>query len=108
VSPQARTRWLLALGLLAATTGVGLVSAQRVREQLDVIEACEATGAGDFATALARTDGRTGASETGRAAAECRCLALLATQQAAHADCSPACSRTRSRRLGATADLAIH
>ncbi len=63
----------LALGL----AGAGLVSADRVRSQLAVIDACEAMERGDFAAALARTQGRADASETGRAAAECRCLALI-------------------------------
>ncbi len=69
----------VAAGLCLAGVGVGLVSAERVRSQLAVMEACDATNRGDFARTLADTQGRVDASETGRAAAECRCLALIAT-----------------------------
>jgi hypothetical protein len=65
--------------LLVVAGGVGLVSYQRARDQLAVIEACEATETGDWAAALEGTQDRLGADATGRAAAECRCLALLAT-----------------------------
>jgi len=74
------TRRTLVLGAAALALGVagaGFVSAQRVRDQLAVIDACEAGERGDFAAALAGTDGRVAASETGYAAAECRCLALI-------------------------------
>jgi hypothetical protein len=58
---------------------IGTISIARTRDQLKVIGACEAASQGDNARALAETEGRTGASETGRAAAECRCQALIAT-----------------------------
>jgi tetratricopeptide (TPR) repeat protein len=79
VSPRALAT--IAAGLGLAVVGVGLVSAERVRDQLAVMGACEATGRGDFETALAGTQGRVGTSETGLAAAECRCLALVATDR---------------------------
>jgi hypothetical protein len=63
---------------LALAAAVGLVSARRAADQLAVIEACDAAATGDVATALAGTADRTGGDETGRAAAECRCTALLA------------------------------
>jgi tetratricopeptide (TPR) repeat protein len=58
---------------------VGTISVVRARDQLAVIGACEAASVGDTARALVETEGRTGPSETGRAAAECRCQALIAT-----------------------------
>ena len=58
---------------------IGTISIVRARDQLAVIGACEAASAGDTARALAETEGRTGPSEIGRAAAECRCQALIAT-----------------------------
>ncbi|MHC4916761.1 MAG: hypothetical protein ACYTGB_14845, partial [Planctomycetota bacterium] len=67
------------VAVLVVAGGVGLVSYQHVRDQLAVIEACEATETGDWAAALEGTQNRLGADATGRAAAECRCLALLAT-----------------------------
>jgi hypothetical protein len=74
-----RGRLALAAGLVVAAAGIGAVSVERVRNQLAVIEACEATRSGDFEKTLARTQDRIDASTTGRAAAECRCLALLAS-----------------------------
>jgi hypothetical protein len=110
LSRGARRLVPIAVGLALAAAGIGLVSAERVRDQLAVIDACEATGAGDFATALAQTQGRVDASETGRAAAECRCLALLASER------GPECAELMARLLGdprsedwaPRPDLAIH
>jgi hypothetical protein len=58
---------------------IGTISIVRSHDQLAVISACEAASEGDSARALAETEGRTGPSETGHAAAECRCQALIAT-----------------------------
>jgi len=68
------------LGLIFAA-GVGLISARNVTRQLAVIEACDAVTAGDWQAVIAGTEGRTGDDETGRAAIECRCMALLATDR---------------------------
>ena len=64
---------------LAVAAGVGLVSARNVSRQLEVIEACDAVAGADWSAVLAGTDGPLGDDETGRAALECRCTALLAT-----------------------------
>jgi hypothetical protein len=72
-------RLLTLAGLLAVTAGVGIVSVSRVRDQLTALDACEAAERGDWGAALAASEGTLGTDETGRAAAECRCLALLAT-----------------------------
>ena len=61
---------------------IGTISIVRTHDQLTVIGACEAASQGDYTRALAGTEGRTGPSETGRAAAECRCQALIATGDA--------------------------
>ena len=58
---------------------IGTISVVRTHDQLVVIGACQAASEGDIARALAETEGRTGASETGRTAAECRCEALIAS-----------------------------
>jgi len=73
----------LALGVLGliAAAGVGLISARNVSRQLDVIAACDAVGGGDWGAVIAGTEGLTGDDETGRAATECRCMALLATDR---------------------------
>ena len=64
---------------LALALAIGAISWRRAQDQLAVLDACEAASAGDSARALAQTEGRTGPSESGRAAAECRCQALIAT-----------------------------
>ncbi len=74
------TLLLLALG---AALFAGLISARRVGDQVAVLEACEAAQAGRWSAALAGTESRVGHDETGRAAAECRCRALLATGRGA-------------------------
>ncbi len=75
-------RWLALIAVLATLAGVGVVSIGGARDQLAVIDACEAVRAGDTARALTLTEGRIGSGDTGRAAAECRCEALLATGNA--------------------------
>lgn len=69
---------LLSLSLLVAL-GAGIVSLRDVDAQLAVIDACDAVAAGDYATALSRTEGLVGGDAIGRSAAECRCHAQLAT-----------------------------
>jgi tetratricopeptide (TPR) repeat protein len=71
-------RLCLALALVTLAAGVGLVSIRSSQTQLAVIEACDAVERGDLERALALTRERVGPSDTGRAAAECRCRALLA------------------------------
>jgi thioredoxin-like negative regulator of GroEL len=70
---------LALLAALCAVVGVGIVSFDRTREQLAVLEACEQVREGHFERALALSEARVGTDETGRAAAECRCNALAAT-----------------------------
>jgi hypothetical protein len=71
----------VAILAIAITTGggIGLISVRSVNDQLAVMEACEAVGDADWAAVLAKTEGRVGDGDTGRAATECRCMALLAT-----------------------------
>ncbi len=83
MSTSRRVRTLLLLAVIGAALTAGVVSFRSVGEQLSVLEACEASGRADWNAALSGTEGRVGADETGRAAAECRCLALLATNRGA-------------------------
>jgi hypothetical protein len=80
---SARRARVLALALcLAAAGGAGLISVRSVSDQLAVMEACEAVGSERWDTVLRQTEGRLGDDDTGRAATECRCMALLATGEA--------------------------
>jgi len=78
VITSAAARAGVALALLVLAAGVGVVSIRSSRAQLAVMEACDAVERGELDRALALTRERVGPSETGRAAAECRCRALLA------------------------------
>jgi len=82
VNSDRSRRWLLLAAVLICAAGAGLVSVRSIDDQIAVFEACEAVEQGDWQTALERSQGRTGNSDTGRAATECRCLALFATGQA--------------------------
>lgn len=73
-----RARALAFAAVLCTAVGVGIVSLERTRDQLAVLEACERARAGDYRGALALSEEQLGAGETGRAAAECRCAALVA------------------------------
>ena len=105
-----RTLAPIAAALALGVAGAGLVSAQRVRDQLAVIDACDASERGDWTAALAGTQDRVDASETGLAAAECRCRALIGSGRA------DACADLIAERLADPAaadwsprpDLAIH
>ncbi len=74
--------WRLAL-LAAAVVGalaLGWVSVERTRGQLAALEICEAAQRGDWAAAFV-PPAPAGAGESARAAAECRCLAQLASER---------------------------
>jgi hypothetical protein len=73
---------LLMVAALIVAAGAGLVSVRNIDAQLAVMEACEAVEAEAWSLALELTVGRVDSSETGRAATECRCLALVATGEA--------------------------
>lgn len=73
------SRRLLLLGsVLCIGVGVGVVSVRQIGDQIAVLDACEAADSGRWQATLAGTAGRVGTSATGRAAAQCRCRALLA------------------------------
>lgn len=75
--PRKLRTTLAAAALLLAVAGL-FVALRQAREQMRVLDACEAAERGDWSRVLAGTAGRSGGDETGRAAAECRCRALLA------------------------------
>jgi hypothetical protein len=103
---KARLVLLAAVAVVAGS--IGLVSVRRAGDQLAVMEACDAVQQGRFQDALARTEGRTGDDEVGRAAAECRCRALLAS------DRGPECEGLLEAALSDTdewmpaPDLSVH
>jgi tetratricopeptide (TPR) repeat protein len=70
---------VLAVAVLLLALAAGVVSLRATRDQLAVLEACEALDRGDYDVTLRTTEGRVAATDTGQAAAECRCRAQLAT-----------------------------
>jgi hypothetical protein len=80
MSARSTARAPVALAILVVVAlAAGLVSLEQTADQVRALEGCEAASRGDWASALARTQGLAGPDATGRAAAECRCTALLAT-----------------------------
>jgi hypothetical protein len=72
--------------VVALLGGVGVVAVDRTRDELAAIEACDAVQRGDAHAALTLTEGRVGTDAAGRTAAECRCLAQLASGDAQACD----------------------
>jgi hypothetical protein len=67
---------LLAVAISTAHTAVG-----RIRRQSEIAASCDAVSAGRFQEALERSADLVSSDDAGRIAAECRCWALLATEQ---------------------------
>ena len=64
MSVSRRVRVPLLLAVIGAALAAGVVSFQRVGDQLNALDACEASGRGDWSTALSATEGRVGADAT--------------------------------------------
>ncbi len=74
-----RRRLFFLVGLLLLALAFGGYSLRHAGRQLTVLKACNAVEDEDWEEVLRLTELQVGASETGRAAAECRCFALLAS-----------------------------
>ena len=79
VQAGSRRRLSFLVGLLLLALAFGGYSLRKAGRQLTVLRACNAVEDEDWEEVLRLTEQHVGASETGRAAAECRCFALLAT-----------------------------
>jgi hypothetical protein len=88
-----RTLALAASALVAG--GVGWISTRGIDDQLAVMRACEAVDSGDWPAVLAETERAIDDDDTRRAAAQCRCMALLATGD------GDACAALLERELAA-------
>ncbi len=75
------TRVLGLLIALAIAMGAGVISIHRAGEADVVLGACGAVEAGDWSNVLDLTDDLSRGSSGWKAAAECRCIALIATGQ---------------------------
>lgn len=82
VQAGSRRHLFFLVGLLLLALAFGGYSLRQAGRQLIVLRACNAVEDEAWQEVLRLTEPHVGASETGRAAAECRCFALLATDAA--------------------------
>ena len=76
-------RWRLSILLAALTVsvGLGIISIRHADQNAAILAACGAVESGDWNTALQRTEDLTLGGSLARDAAECRCIALVATDR---------------------------
>jgi hypothetical protein len=76
-------RWRLPilLAALAVSVGLGIISVRHADQNAAILDACGAVESGDWNTALQRTEGFALSGSSARDAAECRCIALVATDR---------------------------
>jgi hypothetical protein len=74
-------RWRLPilLAALTVTVGLGIISVRHADQNAAILDACGAAESGDWNTALQRTKELMLGGSLNRDAAECRCIALVAT-----------------------------
>jgi hypothetical protein len=79
-------RLVTLLTALAAAVTLGVISTQQEKQHATALEACSAVEAEDFTAALVSTEEISLHDDFGRSAAECRCIALLATDRGAECE----------------------
>ncbi|MBW2494608.1 MAG: alkaline phosphatase family protein [Deltaproteobacteria bacterium] len=81
-------RWRLAilLAALAASAGIGIISVRHAERNAAILDACGAVETGDWTRALEHTEDLPLDAGTSRDAAECRCIALIATERGAECE----------------------
>ena len=76
-------RWRLPilLAALAVSVGLGIISVRHADQNAAILDACGAVESGDWRTTLQRTEDLALSGSLSRDAAECRCIALVATDR---------------------------
>jgi len=76
-------RWRLPIliAALAVSVGLGIISVRHADQNAAILDACGAVESGDWNTALQRTESFALSGSRARDAAECRCIALVATDR---------------------------
>jgi len=105
-------RWRLVIlsAALAASAGLGIVSIRNAEQNAAILDACGAVESGDWNTVLARTENLSVFGSAALDAAECRCIALVATDR--NAECESLMDRLladpTSDGWSPNPDLAVH
>ncbi len=81
-----RPRLAALLAALAVSIGIGIVSVRHADQISLAIDACGAVEAGDWSAALEHTENLSLGGGSARDAAECRCVALVASDRGAECD----------------------
>ena len=76
-----RWRLIILLAALATSAGLGIISVRNAEQNAAILDACGAVESGDWATVLKRTENLSLDGRTALDAAECRCVALVATNR---------------------------
>jgi hypothetical protein len=81
-----RWRLVILLATLAVSAGLGIISLRHAEQNAATLDACGAVESGDWNTALRRTEDLALGGSATRDAAECRCIALVATERGAECE----------------------
>jgi len=76
-----KRRLVILLAALAASAGIGIISVRHAEQNAATLDACGAVESGDWNTVLKRTENFSLGGSAARDAAECRCIALVATDR---------------------------
>ncbi|MBW2714748.1 MAG: alkaline phosphatase family protein [Deltaproteobacteria bacterium] len=76
-----RWRLVILLAALAITAGLGIISVRIAEQNAAILDACGAVESSDWNTVLKRTENLSLDGGSAREAAECRCIALVATNR---------------------------
>jgi len=81
-----RPRLAILLAALAVSAGIGIISLRHADQYAAALEACGAIETADWNTALQSTENLVLEEPAGRDAAECRCIALIASDRGAECE----------------------
>jgi hypothetical protein len=105
-----RRRLVILLSALAVSMGIGIISVRHAEQNAAALDACGAVESGDWSTALQRTENLALGGSAARDAAECRCIALVATDRGV--ECESLMDRLladpTSRDWSPNPNLAVH
>ena len=79
-------RLVVLLAALATAAGIGIISVRHAERNAAILDACGAVESGDWNAVLARTEDLPSGGSAYRDAAECRCIALVATDRGAECE----------------------
>ncbi|MCH8890739.1 MAG: hypothetical protein IH827_06650, partial [Myxococcales bacterium] len=81
-----RWRLITLLAALVVSAGLGIISVRSGGQNAAILDACGAVESGDWSTVLKRTENLSLGGSAALDAAECRCVALIATDRGVECD----------------------